>query len=231
MRVGAAIVALGLIAVGAVVLISRGGGTSAGPSHPPPPTSPPPPSREAFAFPLSKTHAVATGKGNAAETQRAAAGIQTTLSAFYDAAFMDPKARQQGLPAGAWNAFAQPIQEQAKSDAGSLTLGEAGRTIDQLSVTDASLSVRVLLDPSGHPQAAIANVTFDASGKLTGGEAVLVSNRASFLLRPAPGGRWLVYGYPNAKTEVEAPSPTPSPSASGSPMPTSSASPSSGASP
>jgi hypothetical protein len=182
-------------------------------------------------FPLSKFNAVSTGKGNAIATRNAATRIQTTLSAFYDAAFMDPKARRQGLPAGTWNTFAGAVQGQAKSDAGSLTLGEAGSTIDRLSVTDASLSVRVLLDPGGRPEAAIAVVSFDASGTLTGGEAVLVSNRASFLLRPSQGGRWLVVGYPSAKTEVESPSPTPSPGASVSPASTPSASPSSGASP
>ncbi len=227
-RVGAAIVALGLIAAGAILFIGRGGGPSPGPSQPPPP---PPPPREAFVFTISKTNAVPTGKRNAASTRRAATEIQKTLSAFYDTAFTDPKARQQGLPAGAWNAFAPAVREQAKSDAESLTLGEAGTTIDQLSVTNASLSLRVLLDPTGRPQAAIAVVAFDASGTLSGGEAVLVSNRASFLVRPAPGGRWLVVGYPRAKTEVQAPSPSPSPGASGSATPTSSASPSSGASP
>lgn len=159
----------------------------------------------------------------------AATKVQATLSAFYDAAFMDPRTRQRGLPPGAWNAFAKAVQEQAKSDAGSLTLGEAGSTIDRMSVTEASLSVRVLLDPRGRPQAAIALVVFDASGTLPGGEAVQVTNRASFLLRPAAGGRWLVVGYPSAKTEVQAPSPTPSPGASSAATP--SASPSPGASP
>jgi hypothetical protein len=95
-------------------------------------------------------------------------------------------------------------------------------------VTDATLSVRVLLDPQGRPQAAVASVVFDASGTLKGGEAVIVTNRASFLMRPA-GGSWVVVGYPAASTDVQ--SPTPSPSASTSPSPTASGSPSPGASP
>ncbi|HEY3210523.1 MAG TPA: hypothetical protein VGL18_12165, partial [Actinomycetota bacterium] len=88
-------------------------------------------------------------------------------------------------------------------------------------ITNASLSVRVLLDPKGHPEAAVAAVVFETSGTLSGGEPVQVSNHASFLMRPIDGS-WLVVGYPKAKTEVDAPSPTPSPGA---------ASPSSGASP
>jgi hypothetical protein len=110
-----------------------------------------------------------------------------------------------------------------------LTLGEAGSSIDQLSVTEASLSVRVLLDPRGRPRAAVATVVFDASGTLSSGEAVLVSNRASFLMEP-DGTRWVVVGYPTARTKVETP-PTPSPGASASATPTGSAPPSSGASP
>jgi hypothetical protein len=217
---------LALITVSAFVLL--GGGVSPGPSQPPLSTSPPAPPREAFVFPLEKTTATSTGRRNDAATRTAATRIQTTLSAFYDAAFMDPRNRTQTLPVEAWNAFAGQVRKKARSDAAALTLGETGPGIDELSVTDASLSVRVLLDPRGRPRAAVATVKFDASGTLRTGEAVLVSNRASFLLEP-DGTRWLVVGYPSAKTDVETPTPTPSPGASASATP--SASPSPGASP
>jgi hypothetical protein len=180
-------------------------------------------------FPLDRTGAIATGRRNNAAARTAATRIQTTLSAFYDAAFMDPQTWKQGLSESAWDAFAEQVQEQAKSDAGSLTLGETGSSIDQLSVTEASLSVRVLLDPRGRPHAAVATVVFDASGTLSSGEAVLVSNRASFLLEPH-GAKWLVVGYPSARTDVETPS-TPSPGARPSATPTGSGSPSPGATP
>jgi hypothetical protein len=137
---------------------------------------------------------------------------------------MDPRNRERGLPAQAWNAFAKGLRKRARSDATALTLGRSGPSIEELSVTEASLSVRVLLDPRGRPEAALATVAFDASGTLGSGEAVLVSNRASFLLEPA-GARWLVVGYPSARTEVETPAPTPSPGA------TPGASPSPGGSP
>jgi hypothetical protein len=175
----------------------------------------------ALVLPLSKTSSVATARRNRAAVQTAAASIQITLSAFYDAAFMDPKTRRD-LPPDAWTGFAEPLRKQAKADAVSLTLGDTGPSIERLSVTRASLFVKLLLDPRGRPQAAVATVVFDASGTLAGGEPVTVSNRASFLLRPS-GKDWLVVGYPSAQTSVESPPPTPSPS--------SSASPSSGASP
>lgn len=224
-RIGAGVVILILLAIGAMVLL--GGGSTAPVPHRP--TSPPAPPRAAFLFPAAKTRAIATGRRNNVAARTAASRIQTTLSAFYDAAFLDPKTWKQGLSAAAWDAFVERVQEQARSDAGSLTLGEAGSSIDQLSVTEASLSVRVLLDPRGRPRAAVATVVFDASGTLSSGEAVLVSNRASFLMEP-DGTRWVVVGYPTARTKVETP-PTPSPGASASATPTGSASPSPGASP
>jgi ketosteroid isomerase-like protein len=180
-------------------------------------------------FPLTRTTTVSTSrKGSPAAAREAESGIQATLSAFYDAAFMDPKARKQGLPPASWKAFAEPLQQRAKADAASLTLGEAASGIQSLSVTDASLSVRLLLDPQGHPDAAVATVIFDASGKLAGGEPVAVSNRATFLLRPS-GDAWLVVGYPGATTTVDS-VPSPSPGAA-TPSSTASATPSPGASP
>jgi hypothetical protein len=224
--VAAAIIALAGMAASLFFVLR--GGPAASPSHAPPPTSPAAPPRTAFAFPLTATSFVTTGKRNGRAVSEAAGQVQTTLSGFYDAAFMDPNSRKDGLPASAWNAFARAVQEQARSDASSLTLGETGADIDTLSVTDATLSVRVLLDPRGRPQAAVANVALDASGTLKGGEAVVVTNRASFLLRPV-GANWVVVGYPAARTDIQ--TPTPSPSGSGSPTPRTSASPSPGASP
>src|SRR6266496_3284328 len=143
LRIGAALLALAGVTAGAFFLF-RGGSPTAGPSHLPPARTPPPPPRTAFVFPLSATGSVSTGKMNAGAVRAAAAKVQTTLSAFYDAAFLDPATRRQALPASAWNAFARDIQEQARSDAASLTLGETGLNIDTLSLTNATLSVRVL---------------------------------------------------------------------------------------
>jgi hypothetical protein len=217
-----------LLVVAAVVgfVLLGGGGSPIGPSPTPLPTSPPAPPREAFVFPLDRTTATSTGRRNNAGARTAATRIQATLSGFYDAAFMDPENRKRGLPAGAWDGFAPRVRERARSDAEALTLGTSGPSITDLSVTEASLSVRVLLDPRGRPHAAVATVRFDAEGTLQTGESVVVSNRASFLLEP-DGDTWLVVGYPRAETEVESVAPSPTPSVSVTP----SGSPSPGASP
>lgn len=215
-RIGAGVVLLALIAVGTFVLL--GGSTPLGPAPTPPPTSPPSPPREAFVFPLYKTTSTSTGRRNGAGVRTAATRIQATLSAFYDAAFMDPRNREAGLPPEAWSVFAKQVRDRAVSDAAALTLGESGPDIAELSVTESSLTVRVLLDPRGRPHAAVATVLFDASGNLRTGEVALVSNRASFLLEP-DGTTWLIVGYPSAATEVDTPAPSPSPGASASVTP------------
>lgn len=177
---------------------------------------------------LDEASTVRLRRGNPRAARDAATTIQKTLSGFYDAAFMDPETWKQGLAPGAWRAFAKSLQERAKADAGALTLGEVAGSMEELTVTNASLSVRLLLDPGGRPTAAVATVALDATGT-AGGEPVLVSNRATFLLRPS-GRAWLVVGYPSASTNVES-APTPSPGASATPSPTASVSPSPGASP
>src|SRR5918996_345274 len=159
--IAAVIAGVGLIAVGAVVLF--GGGSAPGPGG-----SPSAPARDAFVLPLAKTSTVALQRRNAAAARNAATAIQSTLSGFYDAAFMDPGTRRQGLPSGAWEAFAKGLRKRARADADALTLGEAAASIERLSVTNASLSVRLLIDPRGRPTAAFATVVLDASGTGSG---------------------------------------------------------------
>jgi hypothetical protein len=214
--IAAVVVSLGVTTAVAFALL--GGGGTPQPPRAPGPGSPSAPPRAAFVLPLAKTSTVALRKRNAGATRNAVTAIQTTLSGFYDAAFMDPKTWKEGLPSGAWEAFVEGLRDQAKADAGALTLGEAAATMERLDVTNASLSVRLLLDPKGRPTAAFATVVLDGSATLAGDEPVIVSNRATFLMRPS-GGQWLVAGYPRVTTNVESP-PSPSPGAGGTPSPT-----------
>jgi len=63
----------------------------------------------------------------------------------------------------------------------------------------------------------VADVEFKAKGSLGTGQAVTIANTASFLFQPEQG-EWVVFGYPSAKTTIEAQAPSPSASAaSGSP--------------
>lgn len=210
-------VALLAVLAGAVVaaaILGRSG--SSAPPAARPSASPTPP-RVPFAFPdpVVKFSQLGSAKGRAA-SRKAAASIGSELSAFYEQAFFAPAAWTGRVPASAWNVFDAAVRQKARGDQASLTLGAQQAKIATLEATSASLTVRVLVDASGAPTAAIAVVQLEASGTLAGGEALTVTNRASFLLRPA-GGKWEITGYPSADTEVTAPAagtPSASPSAS-----------------
>jgi len=181
---------------------------------------------EQFVFPLTQVHGVPVVSNASQDRVRAvAAQVQTTLSAFYRAAFLDSRAWAGSMDRAAWDAFAPTTRDQATANATSLTLSSPGGHVQSLKVAESSLDIQVLLDPQGIPQAAMANVTFVADGTLVGGESMQVKNQAHFLMRPAPT-MWLIFGYPGARTQVTAPEATPTPSG-----PTPAGAPSSGVTP
>ncbi len=147
--------------------------------------------------------------------------IQTALSSFYDQAFMDPQTWTNGTPSSAWDIFAPELRAGAQRDADSLTLGVQPARVTGLRATDATLSIRVLVDGSGKARLALADVGFEATGTVVGGEPIIVTSRATFVFRVV-SGQWLVVAYPVANTEVTA---EPVPSAPASASPTSGASP------
>jgi hypothetical protein len=207
----ASVVALGL-AAGVVVLTHRPTHTGAHPRTSPG-SSPQPP----FAFASATVKAVSvTGGGRRQAAAGVAGSVRTTLSGFYQAAFVDPEAWTGAVPSEAWNAFAPATRRQAQGDAASLTLGTVDGKIASLRVTASSLTVTVLFDENGRPQSAFADVNFEANAALEAGESLQVTNKARFYLQPISGS-WLVTGYPSAHTDLIAPAPA----ASGSPSPSS----------
>jgi hypothetical protein len=181
------------------------------------PSTTPSPPRPAFLFSIRMSGVPVGRNAGSKATTAASLEVQAALSGFYDQAFVDPVNWSRPLPAVAWNAFDPSVRAQAKKDAQSLTLGLQAAQLASLNVeTTTGLVIRVLVDQSGHALAADAQVTFDANGVLRSGQAVDVTNRADFLLRPVSGG-WVVVGYPDASTKVTSAPPSPSPSGSGSP--------------
>jgi hypothetical protein len=208
--IGAAVV------LGAVLVVILLGGssttTTAGPSAT---SSPGTVSRVPFRFPVGTvTSTSLSGRSATKVADSAADGVEATLSAFYDQAFVDPAEWKAGPPSSAWSAFSNAAVAQAKKDASSLTLGPVDGLQD-LNVGHSLLGVRVLLDPSLHATAAVGTVSFDATGTLKDGATVTVHNMATFLLRPN-GNRWLIVGYPAVSTKVNAvAAPQPGPSGAG----------------
>lgn len=202
-QIAAGVIALALI--GWAITTMVGGSTTTrggGPGAPSPGVTPTVPGRALFFFKVDDRPAAATGKRVPAAADDAAVAIAGRLSAFYDTVFMDPTTWKDGVPDKAWRIFDPPILDRAQGDADAFTLGDATPDLATLSVQKSALVVKVLLDPKGRPDTAVAEVTFVASGKLKDGSGVEVTNHASLLLR-VEGGLWFVIGYPSASTNVE----------------------------
>jgi len=203
------VIALGLVA-GWVVLSHHRTSTA---GHPRTSSSSPPSTPFAFAEGTVKAESLRVGRNRTAALD-VADHVRTTLSGFYQAAFLDPRAWGGAVAPQTWTAFAPATRQQAQSDAASLTLGKVDGTIRDLLVTASSLNVTVLIDAHGRPQATFADVRFVATAVLEGGEDLRVTNSVHFYLQPISGS-WLITGYPGARTILTAPAPQ----ASGSPSP------------
>lgn len=195
----------------------------------PTPEASPAPAPPPFSFRLVRTTYVGLSKrGGKVAARRAARRIHDLLDGFYRLAFFDPGAWAGHTPGRAWRAFAPETVRRARRDARALTLGRV-RGLRFLRPNGGRLYVRVLLDPSLRPQSAVALVKLHATGALVDGRGVRVSADPLFVLRPS-GRRWVIVGYPKAKTVLDVLSPpaTPSPTPPASSSPPVSASPSAG---
>ena len=169
-----------------------------------------PRTRFQFADPSIKLTAVA-GKPTAASVRKQAEEIRSQLSAFYDAAFLEPETWQNGLPDDIWTGFTKGAAAKAAADAGALTLGRQPRLVT-LEVESSSLVLHVLLDGKKRPTAIVARAMVHAAGSLADHSTVDVASDAEFLFRPV-SGRWMVAGFPAAKVRIDSAAPSPEPSA------------------
>lgn len=211
-RVALAVVALALVAL-AIRQVTRSAPSAAPGQHPPgvgPTATPRVPTRPPFFFPIKAEAPAITGKARPAAANDASIEIGARLSTFYDAVFMDPTTWTGGVPDDAWKIFDPSIVDRARGDADAFTMGDRAAGLASLSVTTSKLEVKVLLDPAGDPSTVVAEVDFVATGTTKDGQAVTVTNHASFLLRSSRG-LWMVFGYPSASTDVQTAPATPSP--------------------
>ena len=105
-----------------------------------------------------------------------------------------------------------------QADAAAFTLGKSGAAMRSLTVTDRSLTIRLLVDDHGNITAANATVEIDGTGQMQGTGEVAVTVRSQLLFQnvaPTAGGanRWLIVGYPSASVDVRSPGATASPGA------------------
>jgi hypothetical protein len=197
-RLGRIIAIAAVVAVGGggYYLLSREGGLPSPFSRKP--------ERPTFVFGLSSVKGYQLGdeKPSARATRRAARQIRHDLSEFYIDAFLAPSSWTDGVPEDAWDIFAPAARKHAERHASSFSLGNDGRSVSSLAATDSALSVRVLFDSSGRPQAATAVAALKGDGRTKGGARFELSNRSGFVLQPFDG-RWLIVGYPKVRTALE----------------------------
>lgn len=206
----------GLLVVAAAVVATVLATRHATPAAAPPS---PTPARISFRFPTPTITSVALRGSPAPAVERSVGGkVDAALSAFYDLAFLDPASWAGPTPASAWAVFAPATQGRARADAGQLTLAATHSRFSVLRPSpDSSLSVHVLFDSRHKPLQAVATVAFVADGTLSSGAAVEVHSAGTFLLQDVQG-KWLVLGYPNVATSMQAaPSPLPTATPSRSP--------------
>jgi hypothetical protein len=211
LRIGLGVGGAALVAGIVLAVLLRGGGSPIHTARSPTPSPVTVPARIPFQFSLnSVTTSSFTGRDAPKAARNAAEQIRVVLSDWYDAAFADPGEWKKGPAPAAWSAFSRSVIGGAKRDRQALSLGPVeGLTI--LEATGSKLNVRVLLDPSLKTLGAVAYVTFDAAGKLAGGDLLEVANTARFILRPV-AGHWVIVAYPSARTTArQRPAPRPSP--------------------
>ncbi|HEX9411071.1 MAG TPA: hypothetical protein VF986_05185 [Actinomycetota bacterium] len=167
------------------------------------------PARPLFFFRIGDVTADSAGRKGLNVARDASVEIAGQLSSYYDTVFMDPDTWKKGVPDRAWLLFDRSLRARARQDSASLTLGPQAANLESLRVENSSLSVEVLIDARGNPQAAVANVDFKARGSLVNGQPAAITNTASFLLQ-LEAGEWVVFGYPTAKTSIDVQAPAPS---------------------
>lgn len=156
-----------------------------------------------FELTLTGYRGAFTGKAQPAAVHSVAKSVRSTLRSFYAGAFLTPAAWAGTPPAATWDAFAATSRPAAQADAGSLTIERRVGGISSLRAGRSTVRVVVLVDSKGNPVSAIASTSFSASGTLTSGGTVDVSQSGRFVLQPV-GGRWLITGYPKVTTRVHA---------------------------
>jgi hypothetical protein len=188
------------------------------------PGTTPPPRRAGFVFPLVRAVPVSvTGRTPVSDVGAIAANVRAALSGLYDQTIVDPERWASGPPPAVWNAFAPALRSGARADAAAFTLGETGRSLKALTVTNSSMTLKVLVDAGGHATAVEATISLEADAALkAGGSAQVVVSGRFFLTQV--DGQWLINGYPSASVDI-----TPSPVAVPSSASPSSAAPSSAA--
>lgn len=151
-----------------------------------------------FAFDMRQFDVISSStdvKADHEANQPAAEDVTEVMNAYYRAAFLDPNNWREGTYDSAWAAFEKAAVADAKAQADVITLGDGYTDAESVMPKPSTDSVKILLNPGGKPETAVAQVTFGALVTKPGGEQVTVSNLGQFFLRPVEGKDWKIYAF------------------------------------
>lgn len=135
------------------------------------------------------------------QARRAARAVASQLGELYYRAFLDPAGWGGEIPASLEAAFTPGAAPSTPRTKAPFSVRDPALPVRSLRVTRSALAIRVLLDASNVASAASARVRFQGTGTRGDGEAFLVRNEATYILRPVRG-QWLIAAYPRLRTVV-----------------------------
>jgi LCP family protein required for cell wall assembly len=134
------------------------------------------------------------GRVHPADLKPAADAIRGTMTQLYTVAFVDPNRWDDGRFPSLANFFAPEARAGVRRDMDELTLGRTARELLAVRPSRAKLDVTFLVDGSGRPLTAFADMSFDDVGMAEQGVHVPIHHAGDFVIRRMHG-RWQIVAY------------------------------------
>jgi hypothetical protein len=148
-----------------------------------------------FTFLVRKvTSEAIAGKATKDALEPAADELRSSLDALYAAGFVDPDKWEDGSFPEVLEAFATEATDAARQDLQNLTLGETSSQVEFVQPSRSVVDVKFLLTEARQPFAAVATVTFRATGELADGGTLRILHEGSYVMRQLDG-RWVIVSY------------------------------------
>jgi hypothetical protein len=156
-----------------------------------------------FKFDVASVKPIATAKGkiNQSEAYAAAHVIREELGVMYQLAYLDPENWKKGDYDKMLPLFDDGVRDAAIARVDGLTLGDAGKTFDEVKPVDGSLKMRILVDANGKPATAVAVADFKAKGTTPKGGVTLITSKGQFFLHPEDAGKWSIFAFSAGRSE------------------------------
>jgi hypothetical protein len=134
------------------------------------------------------------GKASKGALEGVAEELRSSLDTMYAAGFVDPEKWEDGSFPEVIEAFAGEATDAARADLDDLSLGQAFSQVEFVEPRRSVMDVEFLLTESRQPFAAVARVTFRATGELADGRVLRILHEGRYMMRRIDG-RWRIVSY------------------------------------